>query len=237
MVTMKKLLIFILISLTSLSFSFESQATTHGITGPDVVYKQANKVLTTTSILGMYESSNGAITIKTDGYTGNGDKPGIYQIVLEDSGGTKSIDISVRSKLGNVIAVTRTNDAYTIHMHKNNTLTEFEIIKVLENVQLITYTSTTEIYILTNTYSDNADAPGNYTFEFYIANASGFEETIEIYLKVMNTEKLLPDLQIDNPTGAASLLKVLEIIGIIVLIVVMLLVLQVLNKRLRRKRG
>lgn len=205
---MKKILFILNLILISLLISFPSYALEGDIVGPDVIYKEADKILTLSTITPLYSSTLGEITILNDVYTGHGDVPGIYEIELGVSGQviTKTIDVSVRSTIGNVIAVTQTGESYTIILHKNYILTQNDIVDILVNVQMISYSSTTEIYILTDTYSANKDAPGSYIFEFHLANATGFEDTYEITIQVNDSEKLLPDI-IETEVNVSSVLK------------------------------
>lgn len=193
---MKKLLILFNLIFAIILLSPFSYAAEGDIVGPDVIYKESDRVLTLSTILPLYSSTLGEIEVLNDNYTGFGDVPGIYTVELGVDGQviTKTIEVSVRSTIGEVIAVTQTLEEYTIILHKNFLLTQNDIIDVLVNVQMITYTSTTEIYILTDTYKDNRDAPGTYVFEFYIADASGNEDTLTINIQVNDTEKLLPDI-------------------------------------------
>lgn len=170
------------------------------IEGPEVIYKQANRVLTISTILPLYTSTAGDVIVLSDAYTGNGNIPGIYAIKLGVEGEEveKNIQVSVRNLIGNVIAVSKKNDIITIHLHKSQELTPQAIIQVLVNIQFISVNSTTEIAILTNTYSDNSNAPGTYVFEFHLATTAGTEETHEINLQVNNSEQLIPDVTIEK---------------------------------------
>jgi len=194
---MKKILILLNLILFVLLLAFPVHAAEGDIVGPDVIYKESERVLTLSTILPLYSSSLGDVEVLDDNFTGFGDIPGIYTIqlgVVDQPLITKTIEVSVRNTIGNVIAVTETDDVYTIILHKNYILTSNAIVDILVNVQMIEYTSTTEIFILTDTYKDNQESPGTYTFEFHLANAAGFEEVYLVYLQVNNTEKLLPDI-------------------------------------------
>jgi len=170
------------------------------IEGPEVIYKQANRVLTISTILPLYTSTAGEVVVISDAYTGSGNIPGIYTIKLGVQGEEieKDIQISVRNLIGNVIAVSKKNDNIKIHLHKSQELTPQAIINVLVNIQFITVNSTTEIAILTNTYSDNSNSPGTYVFEFHLATTAGTEETYEITLQVNDSEQLVPDVLIEK---------------------------------------
>jgi hypothetical protein len=198
---MKKIIILILMILASLTLSVKTYAAEGDIIGPDVIYKQHDKVLTMSTIKALYSSSE-AITVTQDEYTGYGNIPGLYDVTLTAGEQTKDIVISVRQTLGNVIAVTLQNEEYTIHVYKNVTLSPQDIIDVLVRINYITVTSTTHISSLTNTYTENASAPGNYIFEFRIATTSGYEDIYQVRLRVTNTEELTPEIVIQPPIRA-----------------------------------
>jgi len=196
---LRKLSLIIFLSLLLFSIKAPiSYATTDTITGPEIVFKQADKILTITQILALYESELGEVSVESDDYTGNGDVPGNYAVTLGVEDETKTISINVRQTIGPVIAVTVTDGDYQVILHKNTVLTANEIIDVLINVQMIVVTSSTQITVLTNTYQDNATAPGTYSFEFYLATISGLEETYLITLKVNDTETLVPDIVLED---------------------------------------
>jgi hypothetical protein len=232
---MKKILVLLLISM---SFAFNISAANE-IVGPDVIYKPTDKVLTLSGIKALYSTQEeGDIEVIEDNYTGFGDKPGIYTIVLGVGAFEKEIQVSVRN-IGNVVAVTRVVDDYTIHMFKNQSLTVNGIIDVLQNIQLITVTSTTEITILTNTYTDNMDAPGTYVFEFHLANTAGFEQTYEVNIKVSNSEKLLPDIVVNDRSTEFwnNLWLFFQPVAVIGLIGMFLLVILKVKKRVKGRRA
>lgn len=192
---MKKILSLLLIVLISASFGIGAQASTEMIIGPDIIYKQKDKFLTLSQILDLYSSADGEVYAISDSYTGYGDIPGIYDIVLGVSGTTtqETITISVRNTIGNVIAVTDTNGSIAINVYKNVTLTHQQIIDILVNIQHITITSTTQTQIITNSYTENANAPGNYVYEFRLMTTSGYEMLYDVTIKVSNSDELLPD--------------------------------------------
>jgi hypothetical protein len=233
---MKKIIIVILLMFSIFSTSSLTYASSD-IVGPEVIYKDKNKVLSLSQIKALYTSQNGAITVEEDLYTGNGDKSGIYTITFSDTVELKTIQVSVRT-IGDIIAATQTNDVITIHVHKNQPLSQLGIIQVLENIQYITRTSQTEIYILSDTYKDNRDAPGNYVFEFHLADTSGFEDTYLVNIKVTNTDKLLPDILLDDPTPNFFESKFFNTMLLLACIGLALLIIMKTHKRFKiRKRG
>lgn len=193
---MKKFLALILIILGAFTFGLRVDASEEGIVGPDVIYKQYDKVLTMSTIKDLYTASE-AITVTYDEYTGYGNIPALYDVTLTSGEFTKDIVISVRQTLGEIIAVTLQNSEYTIHVYKNEILSPQDIINVLVRINYITVNSTTHISSLTNTYSENASAPGTYVFEFRLATTSGLEDIYQVNLRVTNTEELTPDILIE----------------------------------------
>jgi hypothetical protein len=238
---MKKLIIMLigfsaLIAPMSLTY-----AVGEDITGPDVVFKQADKILTTTNILDLYSSELGDIEVVSDAYTGYGNVPGNYVVTLgvSETEVTKDISVNVRQTIGPVIAVTVTAGSYEIILHKNTTLTANQIIDVLINVQYIVVTSSTQITVLTNTYTANASAPGNYTFEFYLATTSGVEETYLVTLQVNDTETLNPDIVLDEPadTVAATMHPIAKAGSIALVISATVALLAFVGSKITKKRG
>lgn len=192
---MKRILSLLLLALISVVSGIRAEASTESITGPDVIYKQRDKFLTLSQILDLYSSNDGEVYAVNDSYTGYGDIPGIYDIVLGVSGSQnqRTITISVRNTIGNVIAVTSTDGAIAIHVYKNVTLTHQQIIDILVNIQYVSLTSTTQTQTITNSYTENANAPGNYVYEFRLMTTSGYENIYNITIKVSNSDELLPD--------------------------------------------
>lgn len=225
-----------LVILSSLSMGISSFAAEGDeIIGPDVIYKQYDKVLTMSTIKALYQAP-AEIEVTYDEYTGYGNIPALYDVTLTSGELTKDIVISVRQTLGNVIAVTYQNEEYTIHVYKN-VLLEFEDIKdILVRINYITVTSTTQLFTLTNNYTENASAPGNYTFEFMLATTSGYEEIHEINIRVTNSEELLPDIVI-QPNPRVSVFVAFDgemLMGLLVLIIIIIVLVYKLK---HRKRG
>ncbi|MDX9692510.1 MAG: hypothetical protein RBT45_08635 [Acholeplasmataceae bacterium] len=238
---MKKIIILTLILLSSLSLGISAAAAEGDpIIGPDVIYKQYDKVLTMSTIKSLYTADE-EIEITYDEYTGYGNIPAMYDVTLTAGEQTKDIIISVRQTLGNVIAVTYQNEEYTIHVYKN-VLLEFEDIKdILVRINYITVTSTTQLFTLTNNYTENASAPGNYTFEFMLATTSGYEEIHEINIRVTNSEELTPDIVIQPGVNANLFVMIFtfeNVLLFIVFIIVIIIAYQYFNKKKKtQKRG
>jgi hypothetical protein len=109
---------------------------------------------------------------------------------------------------------------------------------VLVRINYITVNSTTHISRLTNTYSENASAPGTYVFEFRLATTSGLEDIYQVNLRVTNTEELTPDILIEplpkiNVLAFVFTIDFLLAVGIIFLIIALL----IYKSKKKKKRG
>lgn len=238
---MKRIIAILILALSMIMISILDQtvyAAEAEIIGPDIIYKQSDMILTMSQIKALYSSSYGAIVISEDGYTGNGDVPGIYDytVGVEGQEFIKVAQVSVRLTIGNVIAVTEQDQVYSIHIYKSTLLSPQDIIDVLVRIQLIVVNSTTHVTILTNTYTENASAPGTYNFEFRLATTSGLESTHEVFLRVTNSEELTPE-EILIPEQTADLTEVLEVVllGILAVIIIGLVAYRMKHKK-RGKR-
>lgn len=202
---MKKILVLVLLLMSFTSFQ-TTYASSTGIIGPDVIHKEANKILTTSDILAMYSTNLSGITIQQDAYTGYGNILGSYAIMLYASDGvtieTKEIEIRVISTLGNVQAV---SDLKNIHVTTKQELTPSEIVYVLEKTGYVEITATTQMVILNNTYTNNEDVPGNYLFEFRLVNAAGLDQIYLSQIIVKDAaDDFVPDVIFEGPPNVVS---------------------------------
>jgi len=209
---MKKITVFVLLILSIFTASLQVNASSTDITGPDVIHKQYNHILTIAEILSLYSSGLGQIQILDDNYTGYGNELGSHQITLYATNGsleaTKIIQIIVIRELGNVTCVADQKDIY---LKNTQILSPSDIVYVLEKTSYIQITSTTQMMILTNTYSDNSDTEGQYLFEFRMVNSAGIDQVYSSIINVSDNENLfVPDIVFEAPVTAWS--KVLNAI-------------------------
>ncbi len=183
------------ILIISLLFSFfllpKNTNAAEGIKGPDVIYKQASSVLLMSEVLNLYDYDGSPIILVLDDYTGNGDVPGVYQFKLKSGLVTKTSTIEVKNLLHNKItAVTKTNNDYSIHVNKNQRLTESDIVSVLERVVLYQVFSNDHVIKIKDTYTENYNSPGVYVFEMNVVNASGTSNNYSTRIVVSNDDKI-----------------------------------------------
>jgi hypothetical protein len=207
---MKKILVLVLLLVSIFASSLTVDASGTGIIGPDVIHKEQNKILTIIDILSLYSSSTGTVQIQTDNYTGYGNVLGTHSLSLMATNGTitvtKDIQIIVVPLLGNVKAVT---DEKNILLLESQVLTPSNIVSVLSNTGYITITATTQMMLLTNTYTDNASEPGQYFFEFRLVNSAGVDMVYSSIITVIDdVNPFIPDITFEAPkTGVQIFLE------------------------------
>lgn len=203
---MKRISVLVLLFLITLTGSLKTMASSTGIIGPDVIHKQQNHIVTIADILGLYRSSLGQVQVILDEYTGYGNIVGPHAITLQATDGettvTKDLTVIVIPELGNVIAV---SDYKNIHVKKTEVLTPGEIIYILSNTGHIEITATTQMMILSNTYTGNEGTVGQYVFEFRLVNSAGVDliETVYVYV-TEDTNMFIPDIIFVPPQSDLS---------------------------------
>ncbi len=188
---MKKIAVLVLLLVSIFAGSIQVNASSTGITGPDVIHKQYNSILIITDIITLYSSELGPIQIMEDHYTGYGNILGAHDITLYVSDGelsdTKTIQIVVITELGNVTCVADYKD---IHLKTTQVLTPTQIVYILENTGYIEITSSTQMMILTNTYTENSETAGQYLFKFRLVNSAGIDAIYSSIINVSDDENL-----------------------------------------------
>lgn len=195
---MKKIAVLVLLIMSIFASFSTTYAASTEIVGPDVITKQASSILTITDILSLYRSDVGSIILSEDLYTGYGNVLGMHSISLYASNGeiaaTKEILINVITTLGNVQCVTDYKD---IHVRTDQILTPSDIVYVLQNSGYIEITASTQMMLLANTYTENAEIEGQYLFEFRLVNSAGIDAVYSSVISVSDNNNLfIPDLVI-----------------------------------------
>lgn len=198
---MKKIAVLALLIMSIIASSIQVNASSTGIIGPSVIHKEQNKILTIADILDLYASDLGVIQVADDQYTGYGNVLGSHWIQLFSTDGTthstKDVEIIVIPSLGNVLAVT---DFKNIFVRSNQILTPSQIVQILENTGHLEITATTQMMMLTNSYSENAEIPGVYYFEFRLVNAAGVNAIYSSTITVSEEDDpFIPDIVFEAP--------------------------------------
>lgn len=201
---MKKITVLVLLLLSILSSSLQVNASSTEIVGPDVIHKQSNQILTVGDILALYTSNLGAVAVSVDNYTGYGNILGTKSMSLYATDGTtvatKDIEIIIVSSLGDVKAVT---DYKNIHLKTTQLLTPVEIVYVLENTGYVSITASTQMLILSDTYTQSQTVEGSYLFEFRLVNSAGLDQIYTSMIYVSDDDNLfIPDVIFEAPPSA-----------------------------------
>lgn len=203
---MRKIAVLVVLLMSIFASSIQVNASSTGIIGPSVIHKEQNKILTIADILALYSSEIGVIQVSDDQYTGYGNILGSHWIQLFATDGdhmlTKDIEVIVIPSLGNVLAVT---DYKNIFVRTNQVLTPGQIVQVLESTGHLTITATTQMMMLTNTYSANSSTPGVYHFEFRLVNAAGVNTIYASQITVSEeNDPFIPDIVFEAPESWLS---------------------------------
>ena len=198
---MKKIAVLALLIMSIIASSIQVNASSTGIIGPSVIHKEQNKILTIADIPDLFASDLGVIQVADDQYTGYGNVLGSHWIQLFSTDGithsTKDVEIIVIPSLGNVLAVT---DYKNIFVRSNQILTPSQIVQILENTGHLEITATTQMMMLTNSYSENAEIPGVYYFEFRLINAAGVNTIYSSTITVSEEDDpFIPDIVFEAP--------------------------------------
>ncbi len=199
---MKKIVLLVTLLFMSMTMmSLETHASNE-IVGPSIIHKQANHILTISNILHLYSSSYGNVVVQSDEFTGYGNVLGEHHIVLKVIDGEqeylKDVTVMVIEELGNVKAVTDQKD---LHVRTEQVLTPQDIVMILQNTGYVTITATTQMMIINDTYTENADVEGQYLFEFRLINSAGDDQMYTSIINVSDSDGFfVPDIILDKPT-------------------------------------
>ncbi len=196
------------------------------ILGPSVIHKEENQVFTIGQLLQLYESD---VFIETDGYTGYGNIPGEYTVVLTQGFNTKYISIVVVEGWGNL---GRSNDVLfvadykDIYVANNRMLTLYEIIYYIYDVTNYVETDYQFRYEeLIDEYHYSFDSgiipEGSYEFTFRLTYFSGEQATYSTAIHTIEIQELSGIILEPPPSGMDQIMSYVPwLIGIAVIVVV-----------------
>lgn len=197
------------------------------IVGPSIIHKEQNQVFTIIDLLSLYEVD---VFVQTDGYTGYGNIPGEYTVVLNKGLLTKEVTVKVIEDWGNlqrsndVLFVTDQKDIYVSNERK---LTQYEIIYYIYSKTGYVETGYSFRYEeLINDYhaafeSQNNIPSGSYEFTFRLTYYSGEQATYSTHINVIELPEI-PGIILEPPPSTIDrimgFIPMAVVIGIIVLI-------------------
>lgn len=193
------------------------------IEGPEVIHKEENQVFTIMDLLSLYDID---VFIETDGYTGYGNVPGEYTVVLTQGLTTKDVTIVVVEnwdslmKSNDVLFVANYKDIY---VSNDRNLTLYEIIYyiydatgyVVSDYQF-RYEELVDEYHYA--FSDGLIPEGSYELTFRLTYYSGEQSTYSTLIHTVELQELSgivlepPPTIIDKIMSAAPWVIVIGII-------------------------
>lgn len=165
------------------------------IIGPSIIHKEANQVFTIGDLLSLYDRD---VFIETDDFTGYGNIPGEYHVLLFQGDSTKDVTIKVVDRWGNL---ENSSDLLFVSDYKDIYVSNDRILSLYEMLYFI-YPITgyiEESYQfryeeITNTYhtqvlNDDGSIPvGDYELSFRLTYYSGFQA---VYNTNIHTKEII----------------------------------------------
>lgn len=163
--------------------------------GTASILKGKSEVLTVDDIKDMLTANDFIdgqveITVKTDNYTGNGNKVGKYTIVFQaqDSAGnvgTHTVEITVSDNIPPIFYV----DNYFITVEQSLILTRDDIIAILQASGQLNIQSSTNIQFLLNEYEGNETVVGIYGITVKASSVDGSGQIFNLAVQVVEDEE------------------------------------------------
>lgn len=191
----KKISVLFIAALTVFTFSQTNVYAASDIIGPSVIHKEENQVFTIGNLLQMYDSD---VFIETDGYTGHGNVPGEYTVVLTQGFITKNVTIIVIEDWGNL---ERSNDVLFVANYKDIYVSNDRLLSLYEIIYYI-YDSTGYVETdyqfryeeLIDDYHYSFDGgiipEGIYEFTFRLTYFSGEQSTYSALIHTVEIQAL-----------------------------------------------
>jgi len=203
---MKKIsVLFIAVIFMIMFTNTASYAASSDISGPTIIHKEANQVFTIGDLLSMYEID---VFIKTDGFTGYGNVPGEYTVVLTQGSKTKDVTVVVVEDWGNL---TESNDVLYVTDYKDIYVSNDRMLSLYE---IIYYIYDTTGYVVTEyqfryeelldeyhyvELDDDGNIPeGSYELTFRLTYYSGEQSTYSTLIHVVQLQEL-PGIILEPP--------------------------------------
>lgn len=228
----KRLSVLFVFALFVLTLTSTEVSAASDISGPSIIHKEANQVFTTMDLLSLYELD---VFITEDNFTGYGNVPGEYSIVLTQGSKTKHVSVIVVESWGELINsndVLFVTDYKDIYVSSDRVLTPYEIMYYI-------YTSTgyveTEYQFryeeISNAYHNSIDEDsklvpeGEYEYQFRLTYFTGNQVTNTATIHVVELPEL-PGVILEAPPTAID-----EIMSAVPLIVTVGIIFYLLKHR------
>lgn len=202
---MKKISV-LLIALVIVFFmtNITTYAASSDIEGPSVIHKEINQVFTIGDLLSLYDYD---VFIETDNFTGYGNIPGEYQVILNQGNNTKTVYINVIEKWNKL---ERSNDLLfvsdlkDIYVSNERMLTLYEILYYIypstgyvEQSYQFRYEEISNTYHIQEFNDDGKIPVGLYDLSFRLTYYSGYQQTY--FAHIITKEIIVNGIIIEAP--------------------------------------
>lgn len=207
------------------------------IHGPDIIYKQKNKIITIDDVVKIYYLNDYEISVINDTFTGYGNVIGTYAVTIQATKDasiiTRDISIKVIESLPKLILMGDVD----LYVHPDTTLSATDIRTALKNTGQITIPVGSAFEIITDTYSANPGINGVYNYDFKIISPSGTIQTIESKIYVSEELNDFNTLEpVESSGGGSNFMdSVLDFGSGLVLIFVIIILGYIVIKIFKRK--
>lgn len=206
------------------------------ILGPSIIHKEANQIFTIMDLLELYDDMD--VFATDDGFTGNGNIPGEYTVILSKGFEEKAVTIVVIEDWGNLLQsndIRFVADLKDIYIVNDRYLTPYEIIYyIYDSTGYVEtdYTFTYEIILdeYSSAFVDGIIPEGTYEHNFRLNFFSGEQKSYRTYINTIELPEV-PGVVLSPPPTAIE-----QLMGLIPVIIVGVL-LYIGYKKLRSKRG
>jgi hypothetical protein len=210
----RKISVLLITALLVLMFTCSNvYAASSDIDGPSVIHKEANQVFTIGDLLSMYDMD---VFIKDDYFTGYGNVPGEYIIVLTQGANTKEVSVVVVEDWGLLLEsndVLYVTDYKDIYVSNDRILTLYEIIYYIYQVTGYVETDYQFRYEeLLDEYHYNFDAEGiipegSYELTFRLTYYSGLQATYSTLIHTVELQELSGIVLEPPPTAVEKIMS------------------------------
>ncbi|CDR30199.1 Uncharacterised protein [Acholeplasma oculi] len=176
--------------------------------GTTLITKPSNSILTVANIqsqLSAVDAIEGnktaQITVQSDGFTGNGNRVGSYDIVfqVQDSKGNKSTHTVRVNVVDNIAPIIYIKDNVSIVLKANEVLTREQIIQILQVTEQIQSVNQTTVFSFDiDEYSGNENTVGLYMMSVRVSNVSGNESVHNMMINVVEGDSE-DDITVEEP--------------------------------------
>lgn len=207
----------LLIALFVLTFTSTPVSAASGIEGPNIIHKEANQVFTTMDLLSLYDLD---VFVKEDYYTGYGNVPGEYSVILIQGSTTKNVTIVVVEKWGDLLESNEllyVADYKDIYVSSNRMLTPYEIIfhiysttGYVDTEYQFRYEELKNEYY--NSIIDDTVPEGVYEYTFRLTYYTGNQTTNQTHIHVVKLPEITGVILEAPPSDIDKLMNAIPVI-------------------------